>query len=89
MPKKRWVEPKIEVKREEVLIDFRDFPINSISHLSDYWELFVTVTGDIPDAVIMSEAQHMWYTNKVLEYARKLGVEPKNIDWKGLKIYVR
>lgn len=86
-----WVEPKVEQKPEVIVLDLSKVAINAVSQMSDYWELFVTITDKLPDEIVLNENQYYWYVSRLQDYAKLLGIEysQREPDFKGLKIRIK
>lgn len=90
MPRKKvWVEPKYDSKKEVIKLDISKMAINKLSTISDIWEMFVTITDEIPDVLVMNETQYMWYESELIDFANRLGTKIKNVNFKGMKIEVK
>jgi hypothetical protein len=76
MPKsKKYVEPK-KNKPDVVVMDVSKRVVNKVSDLISEWELFVSVTGELPDEIRMNARQLIWYSNELVRLAGLLDANP-------------
>ena len=59
----------------EIVLDVSRMAINNVTALIEKWELFVTVTGELPDVLIFNQHQMDWYLNTMIKFARQCGGE--------------
>jgi len=88
MKRNNWVEPKGDNK-EEFVLDVSNRVVNSWIKLLEYWEMYVDVTGNLPDVVLMTREQFDWYSNELIAFSKAMGFDTgKNIkvNFRGLPI---
>jgi len=81
----------IKPARKEIALDVSKVAINNIGILLDEWEVFVTVTGELPDVLIVNSHQMQWYKDTLIKRARRYGWEiskkfMKSPTFKGIEI---
>lgn len=81
-------------KYSPVFLDISKMAINTTERLLGVWEEFIGVTGEVPDSIVASERQINWWTNQMLEKAKKYGwnIKIKALDepsFKGAPLIAR
>jgi len=79
---------------KDIELDVSKVAINNVTALIEKWELFVTVTGELPDVLIFNQHQADWYGNLMLNFAKRCGWELtktviKNPTFRSIPIKVR
>ena len=75
-------------KKEAIAFNVSRLPINKASDLVAYWEMYMDVSGEIPDKVVMNERQFIWYQRELIRFAElnKLKFDPRKVTFRSLAI---
>lgn len=58
---------------KEIELDVSKVAINNVTALIEKWEMFVTITGELPNVLIFNQHQRDWYMNTLIDFAKRCG----------------
>lgn len=87
--KKLYVEPK-HTKKEEIVLDLSRQVVNDMSDMIEAFEVYIDLTGKMPDKIILNDRQYVWYTDRIRRFAEVMGFDTarpiKKFTFRGLPV---